>query len=361
MPQLRSYYDVLGVNEKASDEEIRHAYRQLAREWHPDKNPSPDAVAKTQELNEAYTVLKDPVKRSMYDAGEGELGDVDMNEAPSMIPESIIRFSLQAGAVPAILQKWIESLWLAPNGISRNVTFGSIRQLYIPYWRVSISLECLCSGHIGKPLNDESASSSKSSKLEYSHDKVTLTYLKKYKNILFCGWDGEDGDLLELASDLGDDPAEVDGVRKCWNLDENLISPIPSDTTNICEPSAASFARFQIAYKRYRSFKLVLRLLEDSKAAFMKHYEAKKVKDYDTTSARIVGEEVQLCLLPVYATSYTYKDHEYQVVINGETGRCHGKRPYSHLKVGGAVVGSIAMVGASLVAAPFRALANHNK
>ena len=66
--QFRDYYDVLGVARTATEEEIKKAYRSLARKYHPDINPGDKtAEEKFKELNEAYTVLSDREKRQRYD------------------------------------------------------------------------------------------------------------------------------------------------------------------------------------------------------------------------------------------------------------------------------------------------------
>jgi molecular chaperone DnaJ len=83
MATTRDYYDVLGVGRQASPDEIKRAYRKLAMQHHPDRNPgSAEAEARFKELSEAYEILSDPGKRSQYDtfgrvgAGAGGFGDM---------------------------------------------------------------------------------------------------------------------------------------------------------------------------------------------------------------------------------------------------------------------------------------------
>ena len=73
----RDYYEVLGVGRSASGDEIRGAFRKLARQYHPDVSSEPNAEEKFKEINEAYGVLSDPDKRARYDRfGRAGLGDV---------------------------------------------------------------------------------------------------------------------------------------------------------------------------------------------------------------------------------------------------------------------------------------------
>src|SRR5258708_33740935 len=97
MAKKRDYYEVLGVNRDASEEEIKKAYRKLAMKHHPDRNPdSRDGEEKFKEAKEAYEILSEPDKRRADDAyghagAHPQMGGMGPGEAAGFgrLPEAL--------------------------------------------------------------------------------------------------------------------------------------------------------------------------------------------------------------------------------------------------------------------------------
>ena len=92
---LKDYYSILGVPKTASDDDIKKAYRKLAMQFHPDKNPGKEKWAneKFKEINEAYGVLGNPDKRKQYDqfGTTGEASDVFNSHTTQSTVEDLMR------------------------------------------------------------------------------------------------------------------------------------------------------------------------------------------------------------------------------------------------------------------------------
>lgn len=65
---IKDYYKILGISGNATEEQIKTAYRSMAMQWHPDKNPDKDTTENMKEINEAYTILSNPDSKRRYDS-----------------------------------------------------------------------------------------------------------------------------------------------------------------------------------------------------------------------------------------------------------------------------------------------------
>jgi curved DNA-binding protein len=107
--EYKDYYKILGVARNASKEDIKRAYRELAKKTHPDRNPgNKKAEEQFKEVNEAYQVLSDPEKRSRYD----QLG------------ESYTQW--QQGGAPAGGFRWEDWFTTNPSGGNARVDMGGL-------------------------------------------------------------------------------------------------------------------------------------------------------------------------------------------------------------------------------------------
>src|SRR5436305_13215833 len=117
MAERTDYYKSLGVGKNASDEEIKKAYRKLARQYHPDRNAGDKkAEEKFKEISAAYDVLSDPEKRKAYDRGQGPLGGFGMGGA-----------GFDPSAFGGNFSDILSNLFGAAGGAARGRTSGGTR------------------------------------------------------------------------------------------------------------------------------------------------------------------------------------------------------------------------------------------
>jgi len=107
--KYKDYYAILGVDRGASPDDIKKAYRKLARKYHPDVSKEPNAEEKFKEMAEAYETLKDPEKRAAYD----RLGQHDPGQEFQPPPDWAQQFAGAQGAFDELHNEfWLGIIYL---------------------------------------------------------------------------------------------------------------------------------------------------------------------------------------------------------------------------------------------------------
>lgn len=152
MVQFEDYYQILGVSRSANDAEIKKAYRKLAREYHPDRNPNNKEAseAKFKKINEAYDVLSNPDKKAQYDRlgriphgsefkpppdfdfnlGGGSFGDIFdlLFSAGSTNPRASSRMQIKGEDINLGLSLSLEEAF---NGTNKKVNLGPLGNIEV--------------------------------------------------------------------------------------------------------------------------------------------------------------------------------------------------------------------------------------
>lgn len=91
---MQSHYDILGIDQSASSDDIKRAYRDACIKYHPDKNPgNPQAEESFKKASEAYRTLSDPGRRRMYDLGQRIDIDIDLDPTKINVEDAVETFS----------------------------------------------------------------------------------------------------------------------------------------------------------------------------------------------------------------------------------------------------------------------------
>lgn len=149
--KYKDYYAVMGVERDATQDEVKRAYRKLARKYHPDVSSEPDAETRFKEVGEAYEVLKDPEKRAAYDQlGQGGQAGQDFQPPPGWDAGFDFGGGDYGGASQEQFSEFFESLFgrggFERGGFERSRARGFSARGEDSYAKIRIDVEDAYSG-----------------------------------------------------------------------------------------------------------------------------------------------------------------------------------------------------------------------
>jgi ribosomal protein S27E len=262
--------------------------------------------------------------------------------SPTVIPEGAIPFKIDEKQAKQHIQKWINSRWFAPSALKQLAQQEKLQGVYLPFWTYDAQTVSQYSGQRG----------------EYYYETETYTVTVT----------DEDGNESEEER-----TREVRHTRwysaSGWvqrGFDDILISA----TTAVCQRRLDALEpwglqNLQPYHPSYLAGFEAQRPQVSLEEGFETAKDIMKPDIYCAVRRDIGGDEQQihrveteynqvtfkLILLPVWLSCYRYRNQQYQVMVNAQTGEVQGERPYSYWKIGGAIIGAIVAI-ASMVILP---------
>ncbi len=240
-------------------------------------------------------------------------------QAESIIPDGVIPFKIDKYHVESIFSQWIKKRWLAPNVLKTLYQKDKVQGIYMPYWTfdADTSTNYTAMGGINYEVEYEDSEGEKHTRVE-------------------TNWYPTSGYINHFFDDVL--------VRASNKLSKNLLGWIESYNTK----DVASYSPDYMSGYCSEIYTIDLKDAHSDAMNKMRndiHYMAERdvLRRYDRVcSVRLhtyySDETYKHIFIPVYSTAYTYKDKQYNVLINGETGKIKGEYPKSPIKIAAIVI-----------------------
>lgn len=236
-------------------------------------------------------------------------------------PEGIIPFKIDKAEAGQKFRKWVKSRWFAPNDFKKKYTGdGSLKGMYLPFWTFDTTAITFYRGRGGK-------------------DRITQD--NEGKTVTETDWYNVSGVVT----------SNFDDVQVCASKKEKDINGIlPFNTIENTKPYAPSylsgFHAELYTIKADTAFDSAKKIMEDSLRLLADEdirlsYDHAEVSSLDSTYTNVTYKHL---LLPVWGSAFGYRGKTYNYIVNGETGKVEGQRPYSIPKIVLAVIGVILVI-----------------
>ena len=245
----------------------------------------------------------------------------------SIIPDGVVPFKIDKNEVLVKFRTWIKKRWLAPNELKHLYQHGGFQGIYVPYWTFDADASCYYTAEGGRNREVHYQD-------EEGNDKVRIE----------IDWYPVSGHVSNFFDDI-----QVTASRRYqkgffrgiqpFNFNE-LVSYAPEYTSGYLSENYS--IDLEEGHREAVS-------IMNSELSSMSSSDVRR-KGYDHVRSVHINpifsnETYKYLLLPIYSTSYSYKNKNYTVLINGQTGRISGAYPKSWIKITLLIVAIIAVIG----------------
>ncbi len=250
----------------------------------------------------------------------------DTGEHRHIKPQAILPFRLTQAEANERMVKWLKGLWFAPGGLSKYArSTGKLNGLYLPYWAFDVATSSRYTGQRGV------------------HYTVTVTGSDgKSRTETRTRWSSASGrvsrqflDLLILASNTL--PRRNTRQLEPWTLaDLQLYSP----------DYLSGFRAEGYTVELPEGFEIAKERMDEQIRQDVRRDIGGDEQRIDSLSTAYDDERFKHLLLPIWVAAYRYRDKSYRFIVNGQTGRVQGERPWSIPKIVGATILGLVVLGA---------------
>ncbi|WP_020661626.1 hypothetical protein [Amycolatopsis benzoatilytica] len=245
---------------------------------------------------------------------------IDGNASGQLVPEGVLPFAFDRGAVSTHLKKWTGSRWFAPNALKKVTTAESTKSTYIPHWTYDSQTVSVYTGSRG----------------EYYY--VTETYYengeRKTRQVRHTRWYPARG---RVARNFDDVLVPASMQLPLPELDK--LAPWPLLESAPYQPQFLS-GHYALRYdvEPENGFEEAKNRMAPVIADDCRHDIGGDEQRLDSVDTQHNNVTFKLLLLPVWVASYVYAGKTWQILVNGRTGEIHGERPWSKVKITIAVI-----------------------
>jgi len=250
-------------------------------------------------------------------------------------PKSLLPFKIEKDSAAESFRNWMHKLWFAPSDLKSKAEKGKMEGIYVPYWTYDANTQSWYTGERGVYYYEtESYTTTENGKTVTKTRQVRKTHWTPVSGHVYNNFD----DVLVVASHSL--PRKYTDRLEPWNLKELLpyndqyLSGFRSETYQIDVAEGFEEAKGKMQP-----------VIQNT----IRHDIGSNEQRIHSVKTRYDDVTFKHTLLPVWISSYRYRDKVYRFVINGQTGKVKGERPYSVIKILIAVIVAIAIIVAAIL------------